>query len=438
MRKMWCFCFALMVCLGLFVGYGQAADGDLDDSFGVGGKVITNCGTLCGGIGSVAIQADGKIVVVSSNALFRYNSNGSLDTSFGSSGKVTTGENFKKLALQTDGKIVVAGTNSLIHISVARYNSDGSLDTSFGTGGKVTTSIRSSDSANALAVQTDGKIVVAGETNDSSSSSDIAVVRYNSNGSLDTSFGIGGKVTTSIRSSNYADALAVQTDGKIVVTGITFDSSSSSDIAMVRYNSNGGLDTSFGTGGKVTTSIRSFDFAEAIAIQSDGKIVVAGYTGDSLSSGGYAVVRYNGNGGLDTSFGTGGIVTTSIGGKYESASDLAIQTDGKIVVAGKTGDSISSGVIAVVRYNGNGGLDTSFGTGGKVTTSIVGSKYESASDLAIQTDGKIVVAGSTGDTLSSLNIAVVRYKNNSSILDSVVDSLDGDGGGGCFINSIHH
>jgi uncharacterized delta-60 repeat protein len=353
---------------------------------------------------------------------------GDLDTSFDTDGKVTTaigaGNDFAySIALQGDGKILVAGysyNGSNNDFAVVRYNANGSPDTSFGTDGKVTTAIgASSDTATSIALQSDGKIVVAGYSF-IVGNYDFAVVRYNANGSLDTSFGTDGKVTTAIGAGNdFAYSMALQSDGKIVVAGYSFIVGNY-DFAVVRYNANGSLDTSFDTDGKVTTAIGAGnDFAYSIALQGDGKILVAG-TSDNGSNSGFAVVRYNTDGSLDTSFDTDGKVTTAIGGIGDVADSIDLQSDGKIVVAG-TSDNGSSYDFAVVRYNTNGSLDTSFDTDGKVTTAI-GGIGDVAYSIDLQSDGKIVVAGGSYNG-SNYDFAVVRYNTNGS-LDT---SFSGDG-----------
>ena len=217
---------------------------------------------------------------------------GALDTTFDTDGKVTTavavGDEGKAIAIQSNGKILVVG-DDMANFEIVRYNTDGSLDTTFDTDGKVTTDIGTStaDAANAVAIQGDGKIVVAGT---SGSSTDFAASRYNTDGSLDTTFDTDGKVTTDIGTSttDTANAVAIQSDSKIVVAG-----TSSSDFAVIRYTTTGALDTTFDTDGKVTTDIgtSSFDTGSAVAIQSDSKIVVAG----RISVAGppvFAVARY--------------------------------------------------------------------------------------------------------------------------------------------------
>jgi uncharacterized delta-60 repeat protein len=217
--------------------------------------------------------------------------------------------------------------------------------------GKVTTAIGSGiDIAYSVAIQTDGKIVAAGFSRSGGSNDDFALVRYNTNGTLDTTFDSDGKVTTAIGSgADIAQSVAIQTDGKIVAAGYS-NNGSNVDFALVRYNTDGTLDTSFDSDGKVTTDIASDnDFAYSVALQSDGKIVVAGHS-DNGSNEDFALVRYNTDGTLDTSFDSDGKVTTGIGSE-DDAFSVAIQSDGKIVVAGLRSNG-NNRDFALVRYAG--------------------------------------------------------------------------------------
>ncbi len=397
-------------------------EGSLDPTFDNDGSLTTDFGTINDQAFAVAVQPDGKIIAAGSGgdnfALARYNSNGSLDTSFDIDGKVTT--NFgsiiaraQAIVLQPDGKIVVAGstTSNQSDFALARYNPDGSLDTSFDTDGKVTTDFLAKDDvAEAVALQSDGKIVVAGFATVPGNIRKFALARYNPNGSLDTSFETDGKVIPAFGSGNEtAHAVAVQTDGKIVAAGIA-----NQDFALVRLNQDGTLDTSFDTDGKVTTDFDSgFDQAYAIALQPDGKIIA---TGRAIigSTTDFALARYNSNGSLDTSFDTDGKVTTPFGSSNENAQAIALQADGKIVVAGYA--ALNSFDIALARYNPNGSLDTSFDIDGKVT-------FDSGSDfafgVAVQPDGKIVVAGSLQigfDPVLNSDFRLIRYGNCPTVI----------------------
>ena len=232
------------------------------------------------------------------------------------------------------------------------------------------------DEAFALAVQSDGRLVTAGASSNSKGSRyQFALVRYNTDGSLDTTFNKKGIVTTTIGSfDDEAFALAIQPDGKLVAAGYSYNGTQYG-FALVRYNTDGSLDTTFNATGIVTTAIGSFDDeAFALAIQPDGKLVAAGYSNTgSLANpvNVFALVRYNADGSLDTTFNTTGIVTTAIGAFDDEAFALAIQPDGKLVAAGISfDDTLHQYKFALVRYNTDGSLDTTFHTTGIVTTAI--------------------------------------------------------------------
>ncbi|AVH63458.1 putative Ig domain-containing protein [Nostoc sp. 'Peltigera membranacea cyanobiont' N6] len=313
-----------------------------------------------------------------------------LDPSFDSDGKVTTNlgstDIGRSIALQDDGKILVAGVSNN-NFAVVRYKSDGTLDSSFGSAGKVNTNLGSTDIAYSIALQGDGKILVAGV-----SGNNFAVVRYKSDGTLDSSFGSAGKVNTNLGSTDIGYSIALQGDGKILVAGV-----SGNNFAVVRYNSEGTLDSSFGSAGKVITNLGSTDIGYSIALQGDGKILVAG-----VSNNNFAVVRYKSDGTLDSSFGSAGKVITNLGGT-DIGYSIALQADGKIIVAGS-----SSSNFAVVRYKSDGTLDSSFGSAGKVITNLGGTDI--GYSVSVQADGKIIVAGS-----SSSNFALVRYKSDGTL-----------------------
>ena len=413
-------------------------DGSLDTTFDTDGKITTDIATnSTDNPKTVLVQSDGKIVLGGSFngmdfAVVRYNTNGALDTTFDTDGKVTTDfandeDWLMSLALHSDGKIIATGgsySNGSDDFAVARYNTNGALDTTFDADGKVTTNIgirSSTDRAKSVALQTDGKIIVAGRTRPGSRD-DFAVARYNTNGTLDTTFDTDGKVSTDIgnNSSDDAYSVIVQTDGKIIVAGSSYINGSE-DFAMVRYNTNGSLDTTFDTDGKVTTNIgnNSNDYASSVAVQLDGRIIAAGYS-DVNGERDFTVVRYNTNGTLDTTFDTDGKATTDIGNNnQDQANAIAVQTDGKIIIIGFT--IIASSLdIAVVRYNTNGALDTTFDGDGKVITNLDSEEF--AYSVALQTDGKIIVAGSAYGAIG-YEFAVVRYNTNGA-LDT---TFDGDG-----------
>ena len=320
---------------------------------------------------------------------------GTPNAVFGEGGWVATslapGADYEyAVAPQADGKLVVAGTGDDRAFRVTRYNVDGTLDPDFGTGGTVTTCVGMASDARAVVIQGDRKIVVAGDA--VAIGYQFAVVRYNADGSLDTGFDGDGRVLTDMSGGNdYAYGVAIQSDGKIVVAGYG-SNYGNSNFALARYNADGSLDTAFDTDGRVLTGITGgYDYAYAMTIQSDGKIVAAGTT-----SAGYAwydmlVVRCNADGSLDTGFGTGGKVRTDFAGSADKAFAVTLQPDGKIVAAGNA-YNVSNNDIAVARYSTNGTLDTDFGTGGKVLTGFDKS-WDNARAMAVRRDGKIVLAG---------------------------------------------
>jgi uncharacterized delta-60 repeat protein len=260
-----------------------------------------------------------------------------LDPTFGGTGKVTTDfagsdDSAYSVTLQADGKIVAAGSSAPVSdFAVVRYNTDGSLDTSFGGTGKVRTDVISYDVATSVAIQTDGKIVVAGYA--SGSNYDFALVRYHTDGSLDTSFGGMGKVTTDFGSDDFASSVAIQADGKIVATGSS-GGLSNNDFALVRYNSDGSLDASFGGTGKITTDFgsRAEDQARSVTIQADGKIVAAGYSGHTATHD-FALVRYGVPCGSPTPTPTPATITVKVGTK---PSGRSFSVDGTTYTSNQT------------------------------------------------------------------------------------------------------
>ncbi|MFI7412182.1 calcium-binding protein [Streptomyces sp. NPDC049627] len=381
-----------------------AAPGDLDTTFGTGGRVTITTSSYAEGE-DVAVQPDGRIVSVgweqdpanldSEFALTRHNSDGSVDTSFGGGdGEVLTdfegGEDVAQgVAVQSDGKIVVVGRHQetddefagCCWFTVARYNSDGSVDTSFGGGdGWVSPGLAGgAEEAVGVAVQPDGKIVGGAYAGGW-----FAVVRYLPDGSPDSAFGGGdGVVMTSFSETGGGGAtaqdMALQSNGKIVMAG--YAGETSFDFAVARYNPDGSPDTSFSGDGKVTTDLGGYNWGQAVAVQSTGKIVLGGQSADR-----FTLVRYNLDGSRDTGFGTGGVATADFGGT-SGVTDLVVQPDDRIVAGGAG----SAGDFLLARFNADGTLDTGFGTNGLTTTDFGGSDI--LRSLALQTDGKTVAFG---------------------------------------------
>jgi uncharacterized delta-60 repeat protein len=320
----------------------------------------------------------------------------------------------KGAVIQPDGKVVavgdIAGGADFI---VTRYNADGSPDTSFGPNhdGKVLTAFAKPAVATAVALESDGKILVAGYTEAySSAPGDFALARYNADGSLDTSFGTGGLVTTGFaifgtNVGNVANCIVIDSTGRIVLGGYTTDPISTNSLfALARYTVNGTLDGTFGTGGEVVTQLSGSDYSgiDAAALDARGRIVIAGYSATGTDNTGnqatrFALARYNTNGSLDRTFGTGGEVITNIRtGNEDSANGLAIQPDGKIVAAGSTYDPNKSlRDFALVRYTTGGSLDKTFGIGGTVVTDFGDTGFSDINAVTLDAQGRIAVAGYT-------------------------------------------
>jgi uncharacterized delta-60 repeat protein len=302
----------------------------------------------------------------------RYNPNGSLDPTFSSDGKQTTdfagSEQATGVAIQADGKIVAVGRAGGVaddDFLIARYNPNGTLDTSFSGDGRQTTDFGGPGEATGVTIQASGKIVVVGSGG--ANGDDFALARYNPNGSLDTSFSGDGRQTTDFVGFDEARAVAIQASGKIVAVGTGRGSSSSPPaFALARYNTNGSLDTSFSGDGKQTTGFGST--ANGVALQGDGKIVAAGHAGSD-----FGLARYNPNGTLDTSFSGDGLQTTDFGfGADDQATGVVLQGDGKVVAAGYAGGGVTGNDFALARYNPNGSLDPTFSGDGRRRTDFGG------------------------------------------------------------------
>ena len=325
---------------------------------------------------------------------------GGLDTSFAGTGKkaITFGatDAARAVLVQPDGRIVVAGGGApAVSFCVARLRTNGTLDTTFGPGGKRVIDFGGADeSAYGAALQPDGRIVLAGD-----SDLRVAVARLNPNGSLDTTFSGDGKTVFSWGALSRATAVLVLPNGKILLAG--FSGPEGGNIQVARLKANGALDTTFGTGGKATVDFGGDDFGLAMARQADGRILVAGRS----SAAGAVVARLRANGELDPNFGGGdGRVTLPGGG---SASAVLVQPDRRIVVAG---NASGSAMMTVTRLMPSGSLDTTFDGDGTATIDF-GSLADLANDAVRQPDGRIVVAGYTQ---ADEDVAVARLNADGS------------------------
>jgi uncharacterized delta-60 repeat protein len=344
---------------------------------------------------------------------------GNLDPGFGRGGIVNTSfgsgdDEARAVALQQNGKIVVTGIYGN-DFALARYQRDGELDPDFGDGGRVRSQFGGAATSLDVAVQPDWKIVTVGVVDDGTQQV-IALARYRPNGSLDPTFGTGGEVTAAFgQESATGLSVALQPDGKIVVAGAVGPANTENDdLALARFNRSGSLDQSFGTGGEVRTSFGAdATIGWSVAVHR-GKIVVAGERYDPVQGRdvGFAVARYDSHGNLDPSFGAGGRATTVFEGGG-AAYALAIQPDGRIVAAGTSGRGEVAGQFALVRYRPDGELDSSFGSDGRVATEF-SSIDDYVTGLALQPDGKIVAGGASN--LDGLyTFALARYEPNGEL-----------------------
>lgn len=315
----------------------------------------------------------------------------------------------KKVFILPNGKMVIAGGNTVSggQFVIARVNNDGSLDNSFGTSGITTTTIASGCHGNAAAMQSDGKFVIAGYAV-VSGKLQFAVARYNTDGTIDSTFDADGVLTTAFGTiSDQAFSVSIQQDGKVVVAGSTDVAigGTKNDFAIARYNSDGSIDSTFSTDGKLTINFTYNDYnqAQSVSIQPDEKIIVAGYTKSSNTD--YALARLFTDGSFDTSFGTNGKVTTDFNSTSDYIYSTIIQPDGKIVVNGN-----SSGNVSLARYNSNGTLDNTFNGTGKVLTYFQNPSYMSQTfSVIIQPNGKIILSGWVNSTTEKYHFLLLRY-----------------------------
>jgi len=346
-----------------------------------------------------------------------------LDPSFGTGGMVVTsvsGSEAHDALLQPDGKIVVVGTEHN-RIMLVRYSSDGSLDSTFGTNGITITDYGPNAlNIDAGALQADGRIVVAGLTAANNvTRADFFLARYNSDGTIDSTFGDLGRVITDFSDifpggAEVIMSLAVQSDGKIIAGGVAEDATTDGFFAIVRYNYDGTLDQTFGSNGKVFTDFTPFrDSLFAVMVLGDGKILAGGSANNNNSGGlssNFALARYNADGTLDQSFGVAGKTTTDFtNNSPDIIHGLAIQPDGKIVACGFF-------PFKLARYTPDGILDTSFGNAGKVVTTFVTGPQANSSaafKVAIQSDGNIIAAGQ--QNVVGSDFAVARYNSDGTL-----------------------
>lgn len=392
--------------------------GTIDITYGNNGKASASNGQEYDVAMSMALQKDGKAVVagytLADFMVARFTLNGKPDSSFGGDGVVVTDinnnsvEQANAVIVQADGKILVCGNtlnNTKRNFALLRYHSDGTLDNSFSGDGKLITT---------LSAGQDEPLAMALQPDGKIllagySENNFAVVRYRQNGTPDSSFsGDGIQITTIDAGSAVAKSVHVLKDGKILLVGY-IEYNAQSDCVLAKYKSNGLPDSSFGSNGKLIADLGAIDRVYCATIQPDDKIVVAGTirTTDFL----FGVARFNKNGDFDTTFSNDGKLTVSFGNSHSSrAMSLAIQTDGKILVAGS--DNFDGWDIALLRLDSKGVPDLSFGNGGKILTDFGSTNIDDAIGIAFLPDGKIMLGGSSdGDFItvryhSGLNLGI--------------------------------
>jgi uncharacterized delta-60 repeat protein len=408
--QVWAGLIAAALSVAVLASPAVAAPGDLDPSFGGDGKVKT---IFPGGsfANAVAIQADEKVVAVGAAAgpsetgvfaITRYLTDGELDPSFDGDGMQTAafaggGDEAHSVAIQANGKIVAVGTDSRQRFGLVRYLSDGTPDPTFGNAGKVRTNLtKREDIGYDVAIQPDGKIVVAGSAG---SGSRFAVARYRRSGGLDRSFGDGGAVLF-VR-GGQARSMALQPDGKIVVTGFN-----PYGLVLARLRPSGAPDGSFGHNG-VVSRVASAIFPLAVTLQPNGKIVVGG-NDDIFRCG---IARFRSDGRLDRTFSGDGTRTVHFGSGEQAFTEVLMQGDGSIIAAGhvgphEAGDTIMP-KIGLARLRPDGTLDPTWGGDGTVLTRFAGGA--AANGAVMQSDGRVVVAGWGGQDIS-WGFALARYQ----------------------------
>ncbi|MCW5961856.1 MAG: VCBS repeat-containing protein [Pyrinomonadaceae bacterium] len=421
---------AFLAVVFLFSTIFVQAAGELDPGFGhVGFKTISFTNGL-DRARAILRQPDGKIVLVgnrndesgSAITLVRFNPDGTLDSSFGTGGSVLDENGQANAAvLQPDGKIVVTGKISSItgtFFAVIRYNPNGTLDSTFATGGKLTDTVNFL--GNSIAVQPDGKIVVGGTGKGSTIFDDFAAARINSNGTYDTSFDGDGKAFTNVGEQSANDgndigtSVAIQTDGKIVIGGIAPFTATGRDFAIVRYNVDGSLDTSFDGDGIFHTSLAGasqMEILRSIELDGFGRIIAVGSASEAVAESSFALIRLNSDGNLDTTFsGDGKLLIKTRGNTFEEANDVVIHAGNKILIAGSSGYSAVD--LALVRFNDDGSLDNSFGSGGVVYTRISEELDGILNALGLAPNGDIVAGGSAQNSAGGEDFVFAKYSAN--------------------------
>lgn len=400
-----------------------AAPGDLDSGFATGGKYTSAAYGLSMFGPSVAIRPAGGIVAVGKHftgldddfAVLRLNASGGLESVATAAFASNKDEDAKSVVVLPDGRFLVGGEGNAggyAQHGVIRFLADGTIDDTFGSDGRVAIDFGRLSHIHAMALQPDGKLVVVGESYGGANSARLAMARLNTDGSLDTRFGTAGLVQATYGDTSNSHAIVIAPDGAITIGGyiVNNESSPASACFVARFSSSGVADSSFGNNGVTLAALGSghSNYCHSMVLQPDGKVVLAGSMVRNRV-GDFVMLRMTTSGALDSTFDNDGVVGTSFPGRAPASSEanaVLLQPDGKIVLGGYT-----DGKFALARYTSSGALDPSFGTSGLMSFAFGSGVDDQIKSLALQSDGKIVAAGFSRNG-SHFELAVVRVLGN--------------------------
>lgn len=411
------FLFLVLIISNSIFGYVD----NLDTTWGVNANgIVTSTINSSSQVNGIAVDSNGNVIVagvtvintINNVLVARYTSVGVLDNTFGSNGIATylsgSQSTANALAVDSTNKVVVAGNDGSNNLLLLRYTTAGVLDTTFGTGGVVTLTIGNGLTPNSILVDANGKIVVAGNAN-ISGQINLFIARFTSAGAIDTTFGNNSSGYNTITANAYykGNSLAIDTNAKLVVAGVA-SSLNGSDFLVARFNTNGQLDTTFNSIGIVTTTIPNYSVnnATSVSVDSSNRIVACGYSNNNNNSL-FVIVRYTSSGTLDTGFGvnSNGVVTNAIGTNSQIFSSV-IDANGNIVVGG-----LSDNNFAIARYNTNGSLDTTFENAGILLTTINAGSQIKALAFA---SGRVIAGGYETEYITQAQqVALVKYNKNN-------------------------
>ncbi len=415
-----------------------AQDGALDATFATAGVASFQFSGFSSDGYAIGRQTDGKIVVAGVSqgggtniAVARYNTNGTPDATFGTAGLIAhpwgSSTNVTCLTIQSDGKILIGGASAAGTVTgamIARLAANGSLDATFGTNGIAEFTDQFSQVVD-LRVTAGGKIVGLGKANDASPKAVFGVFRRTANGSKDATFGTNGYFFADMGNNVTPTKMALQADGKILMTGTTYNATSKYDMVLGRVTTAGAFDATFGTAGKTISSFAGgsiYEQGNDIVVQSDGKIVVAGRNGNvGGGNNAFMICRYTAAGVLDNTYGTGGFSTLS-NANLDEFKAAAIMGDGRVIAVGSTRSTATGQVqkLAISRWTTAGKLDNTFGTNG--TSYSIVATGASCEDVVLQPDGKIIVGGWSKGSNSLHSFLLARFNNTGTSGVQVLDA----------------